>query len=89
METDAKKKVLEAICRLWIKFNGQASCIGRIIAETKLHEGQCRTIIEELVENGVITRVVTVDMNNHKRYCYKPAECGCSEVEMTFLKQSK
>lgn len=80
MEKDERRKVLEAICRLWVKFNGQACCIGRIISETKLHEGQCRNIIEELVEKGVLIRVVTVDMNNHKRYCYKPAECRCAEL---------
>jgi len=80
MEQDENKKVLEAVCRLWKKFNGQASCIGRITTETKLHEGQCRSIIEELVSKGVITRVLTVDMNNHKRYCYKPKECGCEDI---------
>jgi len=74
-----RQKVLEAICRLWKKFNGQASCIGRVTAETKLHEGQCRNIIEELVEQGLLTRVVTVDMNNHKRYCYKPRDCDCDD----------
>ncbi|MFZ5944106.1 MAG: hypothetical protein ACOYVD_08350 [Bacillota bacterium] len=80
MENDARKKVLEAICSLWKKYNGQANCIGRIVSETKLHEGQCRNIIEELVEKGIIHRVVTVDMNNHKRYCYKPVECGCDDI---------
>jgi len=79
-EQDESKKVLEAICRLWKKFNGQANCIGRITSETKLNEGQCRSIIEELVNKGVITRVVTVDMNNHKRYCYMPVECGCEQI---------
>ncbi|KJS19171.1 MAG: hypothetical protein VR72_19305 [Clostridiaceae bacterium BRH_c20a] len=80
MEQDDNKKVFEAVCRLWKKFNGQACCIGRITTETKLHEGQCRSIIEELVSKGVITRVRTVDMNNHRRYCYKPIECGCEEI---------
>ncbi|NLT95469.1 MAG: hypothetical protein GXW85_08070 [Clostridia bacterium] len=77
---DESRKVLEAVCRLWKKFNGQASCIGRITAETKLHEGQCRNIIENLVNKGVLIRVLTVDMNNRKRYCYKPVECGCDEI---------
>ncbi|MGI6225342.1 MAG: hypothetical protein ACOYJ1_03710 [Peptococcales bacterium] len=80
MEQGESRKVLEAVCRLWKKYNGQASCIGRITAETKLHEGQCRTIIEDLVDKGIIMRVITVDMNNHKRYCYKPVECGCEEL---------
>ncbi|NLW24528.1 MAG: hypothetical protein GXY91_04700 [Clostridia bacterium] len=80
MDKELSLKVLKAICDLWKKYDGEASCIGRIISETKLNEGLCRSIIEKLVEQGFITRVVTVDMNNHKRYCYKPVECMCEKV---------
>jgi len=75
-----KQKVINAICRLCKRKNGQAICIGSVILETKINEGRCRCIMEELAEMGLITRVVTVDMNNHKRYCYKSINFVCENI---------
>lgn len=70
--TNKQQEVYKAVWYLYSKNNGKPCSIERVAYISKFYKDECELILERLLHEGLISRVVTVNINNKKKYQYKP-----------------